>query len=709
MRYPLLLLFLTLSSCLSPQGPVVPDTSRQYGIYSETFQDARPDSLGVVKTIEVDLPSYTKGVYYAQDDYYDYWQVNGNRVLPWLFTPGTFGELFERPAYGVDDQLDPHYKSAAMAGRTRHVSRYGVFMQLELADGRYMSLLPLAGPDAVCWLRAGDDGTLSVEVGTYGNAPLSAGVPALAWGVGENVNEATWHLFEGLRDHDVYSSTLRLRHEKAYPEIFEYLGWCTWEEYKKDISAELLSEQIAKLKNGPLPVRYAIIDDGHLRFENDSRERKQRLVSFSPNDKFPEGFAPLLAMRDEKLKWMGLWHNFNGYWGGFSLDNDFGERIDSSLVSIPGSGYVVPKPDATSIRNVYDAFLGKPARDGMDFLKVDWQAANLHMLRFGENAARQAFATSRTVDDIARRDYSGAMINCMAMNNVVLLNTRNVNVTRTSIDYKMGNMFMAKEHLAQSYHNAMYLCPTVWGDHDMFHTSDPVCGSVMALSKAVSGGPVYLSDAPDDIADEMVEPLCYDDGKLLRPLAPAAVLQRSAFTSPLTDGSAYFVSAPLDNGAAAVVAYNLSVESQQVESQITSDDYSLTGTLLQPYSGKWDIPAGGLYVYDYFEGGGEVLNGEVKFSIEGFDHKYFLMLPIVEGWALIGRTDKYLAPATVGDPIYSSDSLSFTVTESGSVDFWLDGGTPYGEGVDIISLGSGLWRAMIPAGEKNKTTTIRKL
>lgn len=708
MRNLILLTFLMLTSCRA-EGPIMPDTSRRYGICTETFRNTRPDSLGVVEMLEIGLPSYSRGIYYSQDDYYDYWQVNGNRVLPWMFTPDTFADIFIEPAYGVDDQLDPDYKSSAMVGRTRHVSRYGVFMQLELADGRYMSLLPLAGPDAVCWLNVADNGALRVEVGTYGSEPLDGRVPALAWGVGENINEATWHLFEGLRSHDLYSGTLRLRHEKPYPEMFEYLGWCTWEEYKKEISAELISVQIAKLKNSPLPVRYAIIDDGHPEFENDSRERKQRLTSFSPNDKFPEGFAPLLAMRDEKLKWMGLWQNFNGYWGGFSLNNDFDGPVASNLISIPQNGFVVPGPDTASIRTVYDAFLGKSARDGMDFLKVDWQAANLHMHRFGENAARQAFATSRTVDDIAKRDFSGAMINCMAMNNVVLLNARNVNVTRTSIDYKMGNMFMAKEHLAQSYHNAMYICPTVWGDQDMFHTTDPVCGPVMALSKAVSGGPVYLSDAPDNIARQMVEPLCYDDGKLLRPLAPATVLQRSAFTSPLTDGSAYCVSAPLSNGAAAVVAYNLSVKSDIVESRISAEDYALTGTLMQPYAGKWEIPAGGLYVYDYFEGCGGVLDGEMKFSIEGFDHKYFLIMPIVEGWALIGRIDKYLAPVTVVDPVHGSDSLSFTMEESGPVDFWIEQGEPFSKGIDFIPRGDGLWRAMIPAGEKNKTITIHKL
>lgn len=71
----------------------------------------------------------------------------------------------------------------------------------------------------------------------------------------------------------------------------------------------------------------------------------------------------------------------------------------------------------------------------------------------------------------------------------------------------------------------------------MFHSSDKVSGRLMALSKAFSGGPVYLSDAPDRILMKNVKPICYEDGKLLRPLAPATVMQRSVMTCPIIEKS----------------------------------------------------------------------------------------------------------------------------------------------------------------------------
>ena len=679
------------------------------GIVTRAMKTQHADQSGVLNRYELKLPAYTKGIYSSSDGNYDYFQIGGNRVLPWFFTPSTLKRLFEEPAYGIRDW--EKHKLNIKSGGMRGISRYGFYLMLELADGQCMAILPLASTRAVSWLHVGEDGVMIVETANYGSEPVSGDVPILAYGVGGNANEAAWKLFSTLRKNKEYSRTFRLRYEKEFPNIFSYLGWCTWEEYKTSISAELIERDVAKLKNLPLPIRYMIIDDGHHTFRPSFGEgaSKRALSSFAPNEKFPNGFAPLLSMRQKGgLEWMGLWHNFNGYWGGFSAENEFSPEINACLRTIPETKFTIPKGDKQCIEKIYDAYLGRSAKDGFDFLKVDWQAANLYMSRFTENAARQAFYTSRVVDDIAHRDFNNVMINCMAQNNVVLLNTYNVNITRSSIDYKLNNMFMAKEHLMQSYHNALYLCPTVWGDHDMFHSSDKVCGKIMAVSKALSGGPVYLSDAPEAIEADMVFPLCYSDGRLVRPLAPATTLQRSVFTSPMNDGSVYYISAPLAGNTAAVVAYNLSVDDLTVAGSINSDDYAFTGTTIQPYTGKWSVPREGLYVYDYFAGSGQALQGEYKFELKGFDNKYLLMTPVVKGWSVIGRTDKYLSPASVENITYTDNAVSFSMYESGDVTFWMKDGAPYADGVAFDRLGEGLWKAKLPQGIKNYSVTIHK-
>jgi hypothetical protein len=334
-----------------------------------------------------------------------------------------------------------------------------------------------------------------------------------------------------------------MRYQKEYPEVFRYLGWCSWEEYDMRISENSIRKDIEALKASPVPVRYVLIDDGHLKYEGTldwNKGRQEKLSSFRPGDNFPNGFRPLTALKDDKIKWMGLWHNFNGSWKGYAQKNDFGERINSHLRLVKSTDTALPTRDPASIRTVFEALLLPPSREGMDFLKIDVQTMHLSMLRGSENAARQAYLSSRLVDEIGKNYYHNTIINCMAINNIVMLNAKYTPVTRLSIDYKLGELFMAKEHLLQSYQNSVWLGQTVWGDHDMFHSTDPVCGRVMALSKAISGGPVYLSDAPQKIDHQVVKPLCYGDGRLIRPLAPAGTLQRSVFCSPLTGKSITF-------------------------------------------------------------------------------------------------------------------------------------------------------------------------
>ena len=80
-------------------------------------------------------------------------------------------------------------------------------------------------------------------------------------------------------------------------------------------------------------------------------------------------------------------------------------------------------------------------------------------------------------------------MNCMAQNVLNIDHTLYSSVTRASIDYKKYDENMAKSHLFQSYTNTLILGQTVWPDHDMFHSCDTVCGSLMARSKAISSGP----------------------------------------------------------------------------------------------------------------------------------------------------------------------------------------------------------------------------
>ncbi|GAG07727.1 unnamed protein product, partial [marine sediment metagenome] len=236
------------------------------------------------------------------------------------------------------------------------------------------------------------------------------------------------------------------------------------------------------------------------------------------------------------------------------------------------------------------------------------------------NPLAAAATLADVFQDVVEERMEG-LINCNWHNAVSLFHSRNSVVGRCSEDYKVGNLAKAKAHLYHSYAATPWLGQIAWGDHDMFHSNDKFAGLMMAVSKAMSGSAVYLSDAPTQFDPKVVRPLCYQDGLLLRPLAPAGPLSDSLFAD-LADPALYRVVAPLANRAAAIVVYNFvgGVEGKQEELStiIKPEDYAEAGGMIQPYTGPWPLPPEGLFVYDGYGGKGRALGKGFEVRIKGF-------------------------------------------------------------------------------------------
>ena len=300
----------------------------------------------------------------------------------------------------------------------------------------------------------------------------------------------------------------------------------------------------------------------------------------------------------------------------------------------------------------------------------------------------------------------------MAQGTVNIQNTRYSAVTRCSIDYKLGDEAMAKSHILQSYANTLWLGQTVWPDHDMFHSTDPACARLMAVSKAVSGGPVYLSDPADKLNPENIMPLVWSDGLLLRPLAPAVPLPDSVFPDALNENRLYRVIAPLPGQSAAVVVYNLKHPSpaEPVRGKISLEDYKnaaalLNGNAAEAYA---SLPAEGIAAYSA-EGGRALTPAQPDLDVEltGFKDRLFIMAPIVQGWAVIGRRDKFLSPcALVSAPGYRENSLRFRVKESGPVVIWRGKGPVKAGNTPVRNLGNGFYELQFPVSDHPLDITV---
>ncbi|MEA4937568.1 MAG: Sip1-related alpha-galactosidase [Paludibacter sp.] len=684
---------LTAFSIYLSAAPIDLRKAGDYGLIFSEEQTFQPDNKGILSDQKLLLPSYEKGIFTSTDKSYDGTLPPShiNRSLPWFFTADTYNDLFK-------PRINPH----------------AVFLEIKLKDGRSMALLPMANPLSVCYIFADTEKGFLLRHATYGTDSFTGKVPLLAWAIADTPTEASYKLFEYLSKEKTIAKTFRLRSQKSYPEPFSYLGWCSWEEYRTNINEALLVKAAQDLKKSEVPVRFMLIDDGHQERTNTKvgKNNNRTLTSFNTDPElFPNGYGKILAERDTaSLKWFGLWLNMHGYWQGFTKDNNgFGE-LNDCLREVPSNGLYMPKNDKDKIVRLYQHYFEPSLKAGFDFLKIDWQTSGMMLTNGTENPAQQAWLTSRMVDSITAKQYPYTIMNCMAQNNVVLLNTLNSNSTRTSIDYKLNNLTMAREHILQSFQNAVYMGPTVWGDHDMFHSSDSICGELMALSKAISGGPVYLSDAPDRIINENVMPLCFSNGKLLRPLAPGTTLPKSYYSSPLSTQELYFVAAPLHNKAVSIVAYNLYEKSATFESSITPEDYIAASATIQGLPDQWKVPVEGLFAYNYFEQKGQPLIKEIPVKVTGFNHCYYQLSPIVNGWSVVGATQKYLCSEAVENIVYTKKTVSFDLIEGGEFAVYLAEGKPVADNIKFISLGNGLWKGVVAkaSAEQRIKVVVRK-
>ena len=641
---------------------------------------ATPDSKGVMETFTLNVPSFSRGVYYKSQ----WWPYAGNRV-------------------GARHITAPEGEEG------------GIFLLLELKNGKTLAILPLSGDQAYAWL-APDGKDFILKFGTHGKAAIQGDFPVVAWATGANPYEACSKVWKAASETPQIKGHMKLRGDKDYPEMFRYLGWCSWEEYKKNISSDQLAEELKGLADSPAPVRYFLVDDGH--FNNQTLTPK--------TDTFPNGYKPLTDLRsDDGIRWVGMWHALMGECNAVRAPGQLGD-INKHMMKTYNKK-MVAKPNAKDAEAFLRYLFSFSKRDGIDFVKVDFYGGllpyyagtqsgsitagfpkdNTHAIG---NPAEATVTYARTYQRVVADLFDG-LINCNWHQPQFIFNSGNSSVGRCSADYSKGNLGKAKAHLYDSYAAIPWLGQIAWGDHDMFHSNDKFAGRMMAISKALSGGPVYLSDPYDHLDMENITPLCYEDGLLLRPAAPAAPLPDDIF-QPLQVKRLYRVVAPLANRSAALAVYNFNGDAKndnpEYSTTITPADYASAGGMAQPYTGDWKLPPEGLVVFDYYQQTAQTLGGGTKVSIKGFDDRLLQLSPINNGWSVIGRTDKYLPAAAVEQVKSNKDALKVRLHEAGPFGLWLANGKPVAEGISFTDKDNGFFVAELPVKPEPLELTIRK-
>ncbi|MGC9341273.1 MAG: Sip1-related alpha-galactosidase [Bacteroidales bacterium] len=670
-----------------------------------------PDPEEKSSARQIILPEFTEYCHVAADSNVFRWIGASNRMFPWI---------------GGKDLTSIFEPKSPIPPRIPMPNKRAFLLLFKLSDGKYLSIMPLSGEASVSWLETKDDGTLIVDYGTLGTDPVPANaeVPLIAWAVSDNIYASVAQIWEHIAENKLYKDKVSLRDKKTYPEAMKYLGWCTWEQYHGNINEEILLNAFDKIEASNTPVRWILIDDGH-----QTAETGNKMVSMKPNiNKFPNGWEPIIARKkDNKVKWMGIWHTLLMHWGNVSPDHEMPnlapylmpqpEKNRSKLPTdnqyIEGSSEtaeaLIPKDNIEDSEKFYLEFMSTVKNFGFDFIKTDNVSRSTIEYYGTANAARAQKNNVLSLENACNENGLGLM-NCSAQNTICLLNATNSATMRTSPDYQKNNLATSKSQILQSVFNVSWMGQTLWPDHDMFHSSDLQVGETMALTKAMSGGPIYLSDAPADFNMEVISPLCYNDGLLIRPLAPGVPMPESFFSDALYEKeNLYKVIAPLNNKSCAIAAYNLAIDNKaKLSTKITPDDYRYSPVMMQPYNGLWEIPKEGLVIYDWKEQKGSKLESSgVHVDITGFGHKLFLLCPINKGWAVVGQPDKFLSPSTVEILNTEEDNISIKVIEPGAVIIYSEKGSPKSEKMNFTRVNENFYKGEIKSSiSPNSIITI---
>lgn len=660
-RHLCLLIVIMLTSIVCAHSPYVYADGWPYGNTDNSCSHKKvrlPKHSGIIHddkvphghntmTYELRFPAYEEGMFFATDTIPNKWPNNTNRLLPWHFT--SLRQLAASSYQGIPSNNAP--------------SMLGDALLLKLSDGQYMFMKALASENSLSWFKVGEDGKLRLYISTLGPDMLPRRVPLLLSQKSKSLYDALDAAYGSLASASD-ASYLRKRDEKPLFEAFKYLGWCTWEHYHFDIDEHKILNDIDAIEQSGLPIRYVLIDDGHL------AHKRRQLSSFTPdNTRFPSGWSNIMNKRHhEKIRWFGLWYALSGYWEGISQDNDFPSLVHNTLVD--RHGRMVPGKDSLHIDRFYQHLIKTLKDQGFDFLKIDNQSFTLPIYMGDSSAVRYARLCNVSLEKQTYLQNVG-LINCMAQNVINTDHTYYSNVARVSIDYQKYNQDKAKSHLFQSYTNTLLQGQCVWPDHDMFHSCDTICGDLMARSKAVSGGPVYLSDSPSQFIAENIWPLIDEDGKVFRPLTPAVPTAESVFQNALMDKKPYRVYSHMNNGALSIICYNLNTNAQSVGCSIDIKDYvELSGTAGQ--GNAYTLPR--VIAYDWKRQTGEVLDGKKEFTLDGFVDELFHLCPVRNGWAVVGIMEKYLSPQTFEIISCTDERLELKVLTAGTMCVWVDDG-----------------------------------
>lgn len=519
------------------------------------------------------------------------------------------------------------------------------------AGKKYGCIFPMAGDKMKTYLRPGTKKELGVTMTAYAAGVREFDEPCLMIAEADSVYRAAEIAVEAA----CRFKNIPAKKERKLPEMFEYFGWCSWDAFYTDISADKVLAKVKELKKKKVPARWILMDDGWLSV------RDQKLTSFAPDQKkFPDGFAGMneTIKKDGQIRWVGVWHALAGYWGGVDQESPLASEYRENLYETR-NGKLIPHYEANRGFGFYRSWYEYLRKQGIDFVKVDGQSALKNYYKNNVETAKAAKGTHQALDAAAELYMNGNIINCMGMAVENMLNRPVSAVSRNSDDFTPNEPESFPEHILQNAYNAIFHDNLYYCDWDMYWTNHKDAKK-HAIVRAVSGGPIYVSDRIGDTVPEEISPLTYADGRILRMDRAGMPSPDCLFANPL-DG--VFKLTNICRGVGAVAAFHLGAADGERSTEISPSDVH-------------DLPEANYGIYDVLKRNYEASGSwgsSVPVTISAGGYRLFLMIPEKGKVTPVGLLDKYICSHAVIGCTEAKEKTVIQVREGGTFGFAVNG------------------------------------
>lgn len=261
---------------------------------------------------------------------------------------------------------------------------------------------------------------------------------------------------------------------------------------------------------------------------------------------------------------------------------------------------------------------------GVDFVKIDTQGTARGKLIERDDFLKDCIELHLSVESAAEKYFGANVINCMGMSNLDLSFRPYSVLARNSDDFYPNRENGFKIHIMQNLFNSVFHRNLFWCDFDMWWTSH-FNAKQSSVLRAVSGGPIYISDKVGETSCEYVFPLIDENGNVLK-CADSAVPTEDCLFSDGSNGVLKAYNTLGDEGVVAV--FNLADENQEI--CVTPADFNAEGRYA---------------AYAYFD---RTLwkNGTVRITLKPNEAEVINFYKVREESIRFGDKTKYISVAT---------------------------------------------------------------